>query len=160
MQHTSPAHHARCLALVTPSSPFLSPLLLPRPLPELSSPVRRPRVFPPHPQQGGETTRNIDGEVYYVSYDAAKDDVVVVNRRLGVRYPAAIDDQNRVRINTAEPKPAAVVGFSAGAWVASKGWRERGSWFRLGGRVGLGVVDEGRGRAARSEWALGIAHSG
>ncbi|KAG2426679.1 hypothetical protein HXX76_012989 [Chlamydomonas incerta] len=66
--------------------------------------------------QGGETTRNIDGEVYYVSYDAAKDDVVVVNRRLGVRYPAAIDDQNRVRINTDEPKPAAVVGFSADAF--------------------------------------------
>ncbi|KAG2452006.1 hypothetical protein HYH02_003048 [Chlamydomonas schloesseri] len=66
--------------------------------------------------QGGETTRNIDGEVYYVSYDAAKDDVIVINRRLGVRYPAAIDDQNRVRINTEAPKPAAVAGFSPDAF--------------------------------------------
>ncbi|GLC52620.1 hypothetical protein PLESTB_000649900 [Pleodorina starrii] len=66
--------------------------------------------------QGGETTRNIDGVVYYVSYDAAKDEVVVVDRKLGVRYPAAIDDQNRVRIDTSSPLPAAVAGFSVEAY--------------------------------------------
>lgn len=38
--------------------------------------------------QGGETTRNIDGVVYYISYDKAADDIVVVDRKLGVRYPA------------------------------------------------------------------------
>ncbi|EFJ41442.1 hypothetical protein VOLCADRAFT_107717 [Volvox carteri f. nagariensis] len=62
--------------------------------------------------QGGETTRNIDGVVYYVSYDTTKDDIVVVDRKLGVRFPAAIDDQNRVRIDTSNPMPHAVAGFS------------------------------------------------
>ncbi|KXZ45477.1 hypothetical protein GPECTOR_54g218 [Gonium pectorale] len=65
--------------------------------------------------QGGETTRNIDGVVYNITYDAAKDDIVVVDRKLGVRYPAAVDDQNRVRIDTSNPVPHAVAGFSVDA---------------------------------------------
>ncbi|GIL79258.1 hypothetical protein Vretimale_16444 [Volvox reticuliferus] len=66
--------------------------------------------------QGGETTRNIDGVVYYVSYDASKDEIVVVDRKLGVRFPAAIDDQNRIRIDAASPVPHAIAGFNVEAY--------------------------------------------
>ncbi|GLI65723.1 hypothetical protein VaNZ11_009319, partial [Volvox africanus] len=66
--------------------------------------------------QGGETTRNVDGVVYFVSYDASKDEIVVVDRKLGVRFPAAADDQNRVRIDAASPLPHAVAGFNVEAY--------------------------------------------
>ncbi|KAG2500341.1 hypothetical protein HYH03_001916 [Edaphochlamys debaryana] len=65
--------------------------------------------------QGGETTRNLDGVVYHITYDAAKDEVVVVDRKLGLRFPTAVDEQNRIRIDTSSPQPHAVAGFSPDA---------------------------------------------
>lgn len=66
--------------------------------------------------QGGETTRNIDGVVYHISYDKAADEVVVVDRKMGKRFPAAIDENSRVRIDTSAAMPYSVAGFSADAF--------------------------------------------
>lgn len=65
--------------------------------------------------QGGKATRNIDGAVYDISYDSAGDSIVVVNRRAGLSYPAAVDEFNRIRINADAAVPHAVPGFSADA---------------------------------------------
>ena len=61
--------------------------------------------------QGGRTTRNIDGSVYDISYEAGSDVVVVVDRQKGLRYPAMVGEDNRVRIDL-ESGEAAAVGLS------------------------------------------------
>ncbi|GFR41591.1 hypothetical protein Agub_g2314 [Astrephomene gubernaculifera] len=86
--------------------------------------------------QGGETTRNIDGVVYHVSYDAPSDAIVVVDRKHGLRFPAAIDDQNRIRIDAGSPLPHAVRGFSLEAYQPILRANSRGAE-TINGRVAM-----------------------
>jgi hypothetical protein len=61
--------------------------------------------------QGGRTTRNIDGAVYDISYEAGSDAIVVVDKAKGLRYPAKVGDDNRVRIDL-EAGEAVAVGLA------------------------------------------------
>jgi hypothetical protein len=58
--------------------------------------------------QGGRTTRNIDGAIYDITYDAGSDAVVVVDKSKGLKYPAIVGDDNRVRIDLEKGESYAV----------------------------------------------------
>lgn len=58
--------------------------------------------------QGGRTTRNIDGAIYDISYEAGSDAIVVVDKSKGLRYPAMVGDDNRVRIDLGSGEAYAV----------------------------------------------------
>lgn len=58
--------------------------------------------------QDGATTRNVDGEIYRIAYDAPTDQVLVQNRKVGQQYVAIITKDNRILIDLEEGTPLAV----------------------------------------------------
>lgn len=63
--------------------------------------------------QEGRTTRNIDGVVYTISYNADTDSISVVDKMRGLSFPATVGERdNRVRIDLDNPTPVATDGVS------------------------------------------------
>ncbi len=58
--------------------------------------------------QDGQTTRNVDGEIYRIKYVADDDTVLVENRKAGQQYVALITKDNRILIDLEEGTPLAV----------------------------------------------------
>ncbi|MEW5313150.1 MAG: hypothetical protein WDW38_004739 [Sanguina aurantia] len=61
--------------------------------------------------QNGTATRNVDGVIYHISY--VNEEIVVEDRRLGVRYPATVGEDLRIKINTAKPLTVGRMGATA-----------------------------------------------
>lgn len=58
--------------------------------------------------QDGRTTRNVDGEIYKIAYQADSDTVLVENRRAGKQYIATITKDNRIMIDLEDGTDLAV----------------------------------------------------
>jgi len=69
--------------------------------------------------QGGRATRNVDGTIYEITYDAAADKIGVLDRARGVSYPAMVGEDARIRIDLQSPSaPAAGGAISVDALAA------------------------------------------